>query len=471
MNRSIISHACAWLFVGALVVSQDALGVARAAEPTALVSLPSSFAAAEASQQERGSRGTTTVTQFMQSLTAYGVWMVHPQFGWVWQPHDVQPWWQPFAVGEWIATQNGSPYWRSGLPFGWATEHYGSWTFDEHKGWLWVPSNEWSAARVSWRARDGIVGWAPLMATTSDTQSVACPQPAWAWIFVATNRLFTTTNFAVAEQELTSRDAHGTWGAWAHQPDGLGAARVPEPRNANLLDATQCLSAADATDLFKRARTERGLATQGPPITWVLRHSEMGSGRVTRGQLPVYAPVITGEVPPLGGNLLVNPPAPRVQRAVRLDAAQPVPRNAPAASTPPAKRLPPVQPVPPALPAPAIVAATPISNYDAFHYQHEALDEHSATEHDALCKTHAADATTPPFPGFDSTALPAWQQREMQEMQRMAARQRKLLDAKQHAVNDAPAAAPTSAPASTAAPTAAPAAPPTAPPAPTPATP
>ena len=174
-------------------------------------------------QQETGSRGTITAQALMQDLANYGVWMSHPKFGWVWQPHDVQPWWQPFIEGEWIVTQDGSPYWRSAYPFGWATEHYGAWTYDERKGWLWVPGNEWSAAPVSWRAVDGIVGWAPPIESAAETQSVECPQPTFAWIFVRSDRLFTTSNFEVAEKELMSDEAHGTWGAWAR--------RAPPPSN------------------------------------------------------------------------------------------------------------------------------------------------------------------------------------------------------------------------------------------------
>jgi hypothetical protein len=400
-------------------------------------------------QQEIGTRSQTTVQQFMQSLLAYGTWMSHPQFGWVWQPHDVQPWWQPFSVGEWIVTRDGSPYWRSGLPFGWATEHYGSWTYDENRGWLWVPSNDWSAAPVSWRAREGVIGWAPRIATTANTQPSDCPQPSWAWLFIASNRLMTTSNFAVAEQDLMSRDTHGTWGSWAHESDGLAAARMPEPRNANLLEATQCLSAADAKSMFGAAVLARGGTTNGPPISWVLRRSEMGSGRVLNGRLPVYAPIFTGSPPPPGDRLLVNPPAPTVQRAMPLTRAQPIPRSAPRGTNTPATPRPSVQPVPPALPTPAVVPATPLTPYEAFTYQQEALDEHHASQFEALRKLQAADDTAPPYPGFDMSKLPAWKQREMREMQRMAARQRKLLDARQSAYNESDASAPVTEPTST----------------------
>jgi hypothetical protein len=278
-------------------------------------------------QQATGDSGTITVQQFMQELLPYGSWMAHPQFGWVWQPHDVQPWWQPFAVGEWTVTQDGAPYWRSGYPFGWATEHYGSWTFDEAKGWLWIPGNDWSAAPVAWRATDGVIGWAPIMATGADVQAVACPQPPMAWIFVPMNRLMTTSNFAVAEQELVSRDAHGTWGNWAHDADGASAHRMPEPSNAGLLDRTKCLGAAEAKDAFLAAVRMRGGAVQGSTIEFVNSRGQMGSGRIRGGNIPAYAPTITGTAPPAGGDFLVNPPAQRVERALPAQRVQRVERT------------------------------------------------------------------------------------------------------------------------------------------------
>jgi hypothetical protein len=391
-----------------------------------------SLAAATAlAQQEVGSRGELTAQQLMQALLPYGVWSTHPEFGWVWQPHDVQPWWQPFAVGEWIVTQDGSPYWRSGYPYGWATEHYGSWTYDERKGWLWVPGNDWSAAPVSWRSVDGVIGWAPMLATSANTQSVACPQPAFAWIFVSTDRLMTTSNFAAAEKDLLARDTHGTWGEWAHSADGPAAHRVPEPRNANLLDSTRCLGAAEANDAFRAVVRARGNSTQGPPIDFVTRRSEMGSGRVTGGELPVYAPVITGDAPPAGGTFLVNPPAERVQRAQPVARAQPVERAEPAQRAQPAQRVDRAQPVAPVLPTEPVVPASPMTPYEAYTYQHAQLNRYHAEQYDALRRLQASDATTPPYPGFDPSKLPAWKQRELLEMQRMAARQRKLLDERQ----------------------------------------
>lgn len=382
-------------------------------------------------QQETGDSGTITAQQFMQELLPYGSWMAHPQFGWVWQPHDVQPWWQPFAVGEWMVTQDGTPYWRSGYPFGWATEHYGSWTFDQAKGWLWIPGNDWSAAPVTWRATDGVIGWAPIMATGADVQAVACPQPPMAWIFVPMNRLMTTSNFAVAEQELVSRDAHGTWGNWAHDADGASAHRMPEPSNAGLLDRTKCLGAAEAKEAFLAAVKMRGGAVQGATIEFVNSRGQMGSGRIRGGNIPAYAPTITGNPPPAGGDFLVNPPAERVQRALPAQRVQRVERTDPAGRAQPAQQVERAQPVQPNLPTAPATPAAPLTPYEAYTYQHARLNEYHAAQYERLRQMQESD----------KSLTPSERERQMRQMQSTAARQRALLDARQRA-NSEPTAPP-----------------------------
>lgn len=388
--------------------------------------------AVAAAQQETGSRGSITVPSLMQNLASYGVWMSHPTLGWVWQPHDVQPWWQPFIEGEWIATQDGSPYWRSAYPFGWATEHYGSWTYDQSKGWLWIPGREWSAAPVSWRAVDGVMGWAPPLADAGRTQSSECPQPTFAWIFIRSERLLTTSRFDVAEQELRSDELHGTWGAWAHQPTGLHSERFPAARNINMLEVTKCLSATEAKAAFGAAVRTRGGATQGPPITFVPRHSDMGSGRVRSGYLPVYAPEITGDAPPATGAFVLNAPLQPVQplqpvTAMVTRVPEVIAPTAPANATP---VQPPTAPLP-ALPVPAVVPVQPIAPITAYGYQQRLLDQYSGQQLETVRRMHQSDQTNPPYGGFDMSKLPEWKQRELAEAQREAERQRALLAARQ----------------------------------------
>jgi hypothetical protein len=252
-----------------------------------------------------------------------------------------------------------------------------------------------------------------------------------AWIFVPTNRVLATSNFAVASQELMSRDAHGTWGSWARTPDGPAAHRVPEPRNANLLDATTCLGAAEAKAVFLAAVKARGGSTKGPPIEFVRSYGQMGTGRVVDGDIRVYAPVITGNPPAVGGDFLVNPPAQRVERAQPAERIERAERAAPVGRTEPAQRIDPAQSAPPAMPEQPASPATPLTPYEAYSYQHAQLNEHLAQQYASLKKLHESDEKTPPHDGFDTSKLPQWRQRELDEMQKMAARQRKLLQQRQ----------------------------------------
>jgi hypothetical protein len=78
----------------------------------------------------------------------------------------------------------------------------------------------------------------------------------------------------------------------------------------------------------------------------------------------------------------------------------------------------------------------PLTPYDAFAFQQEALDDHHAAQFDALCTLEATEASKPPLPGMTPEQVRAWHQRERQEMQRMTARQRRLLDGKQSELNE-----------------------------------
>jgi len=267
------------------------------------------------------------------------------------------------------------------------------------------------------------------MATGADVQAVACPQPPMAWIFVPMNRLMTTSNFAVAEQELMSRDAHGTWGNWAHEPDGPGLHRMPEPYNAGLLDRTKCLGAAEAKDAFLAAVKMRGGAIQGSPIEFVNSRGQMGSGRIQGGNIPVYAPTITGNAPPAGGDFLVNPPAQRVQRAMPVQRAQRVERAEPVERAQPAQPAERTQPVQPNLPTVPATPAAPLTPYEAYTYQHARLNEYHAAQYERLRQLQEND----------KSLTPSERERQMREMQCVAARQRALLDARQRKNSESPA--------------------------------
>jgi hypothetical protein len=98
---------------------------------------------------------------FYGELSPYGEWVRHPYYGWVWFPRNVRAGWRPYSAGRWVMSDYGWT-WVSYEPFGWATYHYGRWTWDRHVGWLWVPGTQWAPAWVAWQHGNGYIGWAPL---------------------------------------------------------------------------------------------------------------------------------------------------------------------------------------------------------------------------------------------------------------------------------------------------------------------
>jgi hypothetical protein len=105
--------------------------------------------------------GRVRVDVFYDALAPYGDWFSMDKYGWVWAPYNVAVSWRPYTVGHWVYTDDGCT-WDSDEPWGWATYHYGRWTYDATHGWVWVPGEEWAPAWVAWRYGDGYIGWAPL---------------------------------------------------------------------------------------------------------------------------------------------------------------------------------------------------------------------------------------------------------------------------------------------------------------------
>ncbi|HTY59797.1 MAG TPA: DUF6600 domain-containing protein [Bacteroidota bacterium] len=93
-------------------------------------------------------------------LNAYGNWFDVGIYGRVWQPAVMSDW-RPYTLGQWVWTDRGW-MWDSDEPFGWVVYHYGYWTQLGALGWVWVPGNDWSPARVNWYSSNDYVGWAPM---------------------------------------------------------------------------------------------------------------------------------------------------------------------------------------------------------------------------------------------------------------------------------------------------------------------
>jgi hypothetical protein len=108
---------------------------------------------------------------FHDNLESYGEWREVGDYGYCWQPRDVDRDWRPYSDGQWIYTDAGWT-WDSDEPYSWAVYHYGRWARVDRIGWVWVPGTEWGPAWVSWRRSPRHVGWAPLPPEARFTRSV-----------------------------------------------------------------------------------------------------------------------------------------------------------------------------------------------------------------------------------------------------------------------------------------------------------
>ena len=95
-----------------------------------------------------GGQNVADVRVFYEPLAPYGDW-VNSQFGYAFRPR-VDAAWRPYVNGQWGENR----LWLSNDPWGWATDHYGRWGYDERIGWVWVPGTEWAPSWVAWREDD-----------------------------------------------------------------------------------------------------------------------------------------------------------------------------------------------------------------------------------------------------------------------------------------------------------------------------
>jgi hypothetical protein len=140
--------------------------------------------------QYDGSQGNyeTSYQDFYDGLAPYGQWIYDQQFGYVWMP-NVGPDFRPYYTnGYWAMTQYGNT-WVSNYDWGWATFHYGRWTFDNYYGWLWIPDTQWAPAWVSWRSNYNYYGWAPMGPGVSINVSLGQIPVDW-WVFLSPNYFY-----------------------------------------------------------------------------------------------------------------------------------------------------------------------------------------------------------------------------------------------------------------------------------------
>ena len=143
-------------------------------------------------QDATGDRPNLTIRQFMGELSNHGEWFTLDEWGWAWQPYDIEPWWVPYTHGEWQYTNQG-PYWVSFKAYGWAVFHYGRWMLAEDRGWVWIPDTQWGPGFVCWRYGKGYLGWAPMPPEKPGDVGIAtgeCDVPATGWSFILAHYAF-----------------------------------------------------------------------------------------------------------------------------------------------------------------------------------------------------------------------------------------------------------------------------------------
>lgn len=123
---------------------------------------------------------------FYDELEPYGDWvLVEPQ-GWVFRPRVNTVAWRPYQDGHWEPSYSFGWVWTSNEPFGWITDHYGFWFYDDFQGWVWQPYGAWAPSWVAWVQVGDFIGWAPLGPEGSPSYDKV---PGGVFTYVPTNAL------------------------------------------------------------------------------------------------------------------------------------------------------------------------------------------------------------------------------------------------------------------------------------------
>jgi len=73
-----------------------------------------------------------------EDLDEHGSWLVNSELGPYWTPRSVRDGWAPYRFGHWEWIEPWGWTWIDDAPWGFATSHYGRWTFLEDR-WRWIP--------------------------------------------------------------------------------------------------------------------------------------------------------------------------------------------------------------------------------------------------------------------------------------------------------------------------------------------
>ncbi len=127
---------------------------------------------------------------FYDALIDYGDWVLIEPYGFMYRPRVDFASFHPYGDGFWAPSDPWGWVWISAEPFGWATYHYGFWTWDRFQGWVWGPGVDWGPAWVTWEMAGGFAGWAPI--GPSGGADYGAGGPGGAYLFAPIERLGAT---------------------------------------------------------------------------------------------------------------------------------------------------------------------------------------------------------------------------------------------------------------------------------------
>src|SRR5919106_4610722 len=84
----------------------------------ALLSIPGVRLSTDQSQNgSAAAQERMDISYFYDELAAYGQWVWHPRFNYVWLPLEVADDWRPYSIGQWLYTDEHGWYWHSDESF------------------------------------------------------------------------------------------------------------------------------------------------------------------------------------------------------------------------------------------------------------------------------------------------------------------------------------------------------------------
>ena len=262
---------------------------------------------------------------FYNELDPYGQWVNDPDYGDIWIPEAAGRGFRPYySRGHWVMTRYGN-MWVSDYPWGWATFHYGRWTYNRYYGWVWIPDTVWGPAWVSWRSGRDYYGWSPLGPGISINISFgrSYSAPADWWVFVPQRYFLTPTfyNYAIPPQQNVTYINNATIINNTYVINNVTYAAGP--RATDIQRATgKNVPVYNVTNVSRPGKTSvqgNAVATYSPQVT----KSSNGKPRdlITRDQyVKKNAGRNTGAVTP-------SPQSERKQQAQQQNNNRPVERN------------------------------------------------------------------------------------------------------------------------------------------------